>query len=137
MRGDEPIGDFVRTSPSVDNLNSFPVDTPLHVFLHPGVMPRDAVGRDPDLAHVMTVVGSTHCYAVDDLERSCAYVADTPGGDPAAALAEGDLVPGDLSPEAIEAAGSVAEVVDDGYSAEEAPIDVERWTTIPGGGGEG
>ena len=137
MRGDEPVEDFVRSFTSVSNLNSFPVDRPLHVFLRPGGMPRDAVARDPQLAHVMFVVGGTHCYAVDDLERSCAYVADRPGGKPEAVLAEGDLVPRDLLPEAIEAAGSVAEVVDSGYSTATAPIDAGRWTTIPGGGGEG
>lgn len=137
MRGAQPVEDFVRSFTSVDNLNSFPVDTPLYVFLRPGAMPRDAVARDPGLAHVMTLVESTHCYAVDDLRRSCAYVADTPGGEPAAALAEGDLVPDGLSSEAIEAAGSMPEVIDSGYFADTAPIDVARYTPIPDGGGEG
>jgi hypothetical protein len=137
MRGEEPVETFVQMSPSVYNLNSFPVDRPLYVFLHPGGMPRDAVARDPDLAHVMTLAAGINCFAVDDLQRSCAYVADTPGGEPAAALAEGDLVPGDLSPEGIEAAGSVAEVVGSEYFTDSAPIDVGRWTVIPGGGGEG
>ena len=136
LRGDDSVAQYVQTSPSVDNLNSFPVDQPLYVFLRPGAMPRDAVARDPNLAHVMFVMDA-QCYAVDDLERSCAYVADTPGGERAAVLAEGALVPGDLSPEAIEAAGSVAEVVDDGYSAETSPIDVGRWTAVPGSGSEG
>ena len=43
-------------------------------------------------------------------------MADTPGGEPVAVPAEGALVPRDVSPEAIEAAGSVTEVADDGYS---------------------
>jgi hypothetical protein len=137
MRGADPVETFVRTSPSVYNLNSVPVDRALYVFLRPGSMPRDAVARDEDLAHVMGLVGSTQCYAVDDLERSCAYVADTPGGKPEAVLARGGLVPGDLSPEAIEAAGSVAEVVASGYFTPTAPIDAEHYTAIPGGGGEG
>ena len=72
-------------------LNSVPVDRPLYVFLHPGGMPRDAVARDADLAHVMT----------------------------------------------LEAAGSVAEVADSGYPTATSPIDVQRWTAIPGGGGGG
>ena len=137
MRGEEPVEDFVHSFTSVGNLNSVPVDTPLHVFLRPGTMPRDAVARDPDLAHVMTLTESTHCYAVDDLRRSCTYVADESGGTPLAALAEGDLVPDGLSVDAIETAGSVTEVVDDGYSASTAPIDAARYTAIPGGGGEG
>lgn len=137
MRGADPVETFVRTSPSVYNLNSVPVDRPLHVFLRPGSMPRDAVARDAELAHVMGLVGSTQCYAVDDLERSCTYVADTPGGRPEAVLQQGALVPGDLSREAIEAAGSVGEVVDSGYFADTAPIDVQRYAAIPGGGGEG
>lgn len=137
MRGAEPVETFVRSSPSVYNLNSVPVDRPLYVFLHPGRMPRDAVAQDAELAHVMTLVGGFHCYAVDDLQRSCAYVADTPGGEPAAVLADGALVPGDLSPEAIEAAGSVAEVADSGYFTATSPIDAGRWTAVPGGGVEG
>lgn len=137
MRGAEPVETFIRSSPSVYDLNSVPVHRPLHVFLHPGGMPRDAVAQDVDLAHVMTLVGGLHCYAVDDLQRSCAYVADTPGGEPAAVLAEGALVPGDLSPEAIEAAGAVTEVVDSGYFTDSAPIGMRRWTATPGGGGEG
>ena len=137
MRGEEPVETFVRSFPSVDNLNSFPVDRPLYVFLRPGGMPRDAIAQDGDLAHVMTLAGSAQCYAVDDLQRSCAYVADAPGGKPEAALAEGDLVPRDLSPEAIEAAGSVVEVVDSGYSTVTAPIDTGRFTAVPDGGGEG
>ena len=136
MRRAQPLEDFVHSFPSIYNLNSFPVDRPLFIFLRPGAMPRDAVARDPDLAHVMYVVDA-QCYAVDDLERSCAYVADTSGGKPSAVLARGALVPADLTPEAIEAAGSVIEVVDDGYSAETSPIDVGRWTVTPGGGGEG
>jgi hypothetical protein len=137
MRGAESVETFVGSFPSVYNLNSVPVDRPLYVFLSPGSMPRDAVARDADLAHVMILVGNAQCYAVDDLERSCAYVADTPGGTPEAVLAQGGLVPGDLSPEAIEAAGSVAEVVDSGYSTATAPIDAERYAAIPDGGGEG
>ncbi|MBJ7453190.1 MAG: hypothetical protein JHC71_14075, partial [Blastococcus sp.] len=111
MRGAQAVETFVQTFPSIYNLNSFPVDRPLYVFLRPGQMPRDEIARDGELAHVMSVV-EAQCYAVDDLERSCAHVADTPGGKPEAVLAEGDLVPRGLSPEAIEAAGSVAEVVD-------------------------
>ena len=99
-------------------------------------MPRDEIARDGELAHVMSVV-EAQCYAVDDLERSCAYVADTPGGKPEAVLAEGHFVPRGLSPEAIGAAGSVAEVVDSGYFTATAPIDVQHYTAIPGGGGEG
>jgi len=137
MRGAEPVETFVRTSPSVDNLNSFPVDRPLYVFLRPGAMPRDAVARDADLAHVMIVAEGMHCYAMDDLDRSCAYVADTPGGEPEAVLGQGAFVPRGLSPEAIEAAGSVTEVVDSGYFTATAPIDVERYAAIPGGGGDG
>lgn len=137
MRGEEPVEDFVQSFTSVGNLNSVPVDTPLHVFLRPGVMPRDAVARDAELAHVMTLVESTHCYAVDDLRRSCTYVADEPGGQPLAALAEGDLVPGNLSVGAIEAAGSVPEVVDSGYHTATDPVELRRYTAIPAGGGEG
>lgn len=137
MRGAMSVADFVRSSPSVDNLNSVPVGRPLHIFLRPGAMPRDAVAADPELAHVMTLVESTQCYLVDDLGRSCAYVADTPGGEPVAVLAEGALVPGDLSPEAIGAAGSVAEVVGSEYFTSTAPIDVGRHTVLPEGGGEG
>ena len=137
MRGEQSVESFVQGFPSVGNLNSFPVERPLCLFLRPGQMPKDSVAKDADLAHVMTLVESTQCYAVDDLERSCAYVADTPGGKPEAVLAQGDLVPGDLSPEAIEAAGSVTEVVDPGYYTAGAPIDAERYTAIPGGGGEG
>ena len=66
-------------------------------------MSRDAVARDPDLTHVMYVVDA-QCYAVDDLEGSCAYAADIPGGKPAAVLEQGALVPDGLSPEAVEAA---------------------------------
>ena len=137
MRGAEPVETFVQSFPSVYNLNSVPVDRPLYVFLHPGGMPRDAVARDADLAHVMTLVGGTHCYAVDDLDRSCAYVADTPGGEPAAVPAEGALVPAELSPEAIEAARGVTEVVGSEHFMDTAPIDGERHTVIPDGGGEG
>ena len=137
MRGEESVEDFVHSFTSMGNLNSFPVDRPLYVFLRPGQMPKDEVARDGELAHVMTVAESTQCYAVDDLERSCAYVADTPGGKPEAALAPGDLVPRGLSQEAIEAAGAMTEVVDSGYFADTAPIDVERYTAIPGDGGEG
>ena len=137
MRGEESVEDFVHSFTSMGNLNSFPVDRPLYVFLRPGKMPNDEVARDGELAHVMTVAESTQCYAVDDLERSCAYVADTPGGKPEAALAPGDLVPRGLSQEAIEAAGAMTEVVDSGYFADTAPIDVERYTAIPGDGGEG
>jgi hypothetical protein len=137
MRGADPVETFVRTSPSVYNLNSVPVDRPLHVFLRPGSMPRDAVARDTDLAHVMGLVGHTQCYAVDDLERSCAYVADAPGGKPEAVLARGALVPGGLSPEAIEAAGSVAEVVESEYFRTTAPIDLRNFAPIPDGGGDG
>ena len=136
MRGEEPVEDFVRSFTSVYNLNSVPVDTPLHVFLRPGTMPRDAVARDPELGPVMTLVESTHCYAVDDLRRSCTYVADAPGGEPLAALAEGDLVPSGLTLDAIEAAGSVTEVVDSGYYTDADPIDAGRYTPTFGGGGE-
>ncbi|SDF51538.1 hypothetical protein SAMN05660662_2444 [Blastococcus aurantiacus] len=137
MRGDEPVEVFVQSFTSVYNLNSFPVDRPLFVFLRPGQVPKDEVARDGELAHVMIVAESTQCYPVDDLERSCAYVADTPGGKPEAALARGDLVPRGLSQEVIEAAGAVPEVVDSGYFQATAPIDAERYTAIPGGGGEG
>jgi hypothetical protein len=137
MRGEQPAEEFVQTFPSVRNLNSIPQDAPVHVFLRPGLMPRDAVARDPGLAHVMTLVESTHCYAVDDLRRSCTYVADEPGGEPLAALAEGDLVPEGLSIEAIESAGTVREVVEPGYVTDSDPIDVGRHTPIPGGGGDG
>jgi hypothetical protein len=137
MRGDDPVGEFVRTFPSVDNLNSYPVDRPLYVFLRPGGMPRDAAAQDADLAHVMFVPEGTYCYAVDDLTRSCAYVADTPGGQPEAVLAQGAFVPDGLSREAIEAAGAVAEVVGSEYFTDTAPIDAGRYAAIPGGGGEG
>jgi hypothetical protein len=67
MRGDEPIDGFVRSSPSVGNLNSYPVDRPVYVFLRPGGMPNYAVARDGELAHVMYVAENIHCYLVDDL----------------------------------------------------------------------
>ena len=137
MRGTEPVETFVNSFPSVYNLNSVPVDRALYVFLHPGAMPRDAVAQNGELAHVMTLASGIHCYAVEDLQRSCAYVADTAGGRPEAVLAQGALVPGDLSQEGIEAAGSVAEVVDPGYFSATAPIDVGRYAAISGGGGEG
>lgn len=137
MRGEQTIEDFVRSFTSVGNLNSFPVDRPLYVFLRPGLMPKDEIARDAELAHVMIVAVSTQCYLVDDLERSCAYVADTPGGEPEAVLGRGDLVPEGLSVETIEAAASVTEVVESGYFRATAAVDLERWTTIPEIVGEG
>ena len=137
MRGEEPVETFVQSLPSADNLNTFPVDRPIYVFLRPGNLVLRHRARDADLAHVMIVAESTQCYAVDNLERSCAYVADTPGGEPEAVLGRGDLVPRGLTRVAIEAAGSMTEVVESEYFRATAPVDVERYTTIPDGGGEG
>ncbi len=136
-RGDQPIGAFLNTSPSRYNLNTFPLDRPVYVFLHPGVAPREAVQRNPDLAHVMTLTGGTHCYLVDDLGRSCLAVADEPGGEPLALPEEGGLVPSGLTPEAIEDADAVTEVVGHGLEETDPWIDTTRFAVLPGGGGEG
>jgi hypothetical protein len=110
MRGDEPVDEFLRSFPAADTMNGFPLDRPVYVFLSPGGTPRDSVDRDPDLTHVMTLAGTAQCYLVDDLSRSCGYVADTPGGEPAAVLDAGNLVPSGLTVEAIEESAPVREV---------------------------
>lgn len=137
MRGDQPVDEFLRSFPAADTLNSFPVDRPVYVFLSPGGMPRDAVERDPDLAHVMTLAGTAQCYLVDDLSRSCGFVADTPGGDPGAVLEAVNLVPSGLTRDAIEGAGSVHEVVSSGLEATDPVIDTAAYTALPPEGGEG
>jgi len=137
-RGDQPIDEFVRSVPDVFNLNSYPVDRPLYVFLRPGVMPQAVIERDAELAHVMAVAEKTQCYLVNNLDRSCANVADAPGGEPQALLEEGALVPLGLSSEAIAGAGSVAEVVSATAPEDvDLTIDAARFEVFPGGGGEG
>ncbi|RBY86176.1 hypothetical protein [Blastococcus sp. TF02A-26] len=138
MRGDQPLVEFVQSFPSTSNVNGFPLDRPVYVFLSPGVMPRDAVERDPELTHVMGLAGPAQCYLVDDLSRSCGYVADTPGGDPGAVLEAGNLVPSGLTVEAIEGSASLREVVSAAPYAELDPlIDAERFVALPAEGGEG
>jgi hypothetical protein len=135
MRGDQPLAEFVRYFESIYNLNSFPVDVPLYIFLRRGAMSQDIVEQNPDLEHVMGVTGLTQCYRVDDLARSCAYAADVPGGEPGAALDEGVLVPGDLDVDGIERAASVAEVVALLPNGEPNPaVDTERYEVVSGGG---
>jgi hypothetical protein len=137
LRGEEPIDAFVGSFPSRENLNTFPLDRPVYVFLRPGVAPPESVARDPDLAHVMTLTETTHCYLVDDLDRSCLSVADVPGGKPLAVPQEGGLVPAGLSPEAIEGAGSVPDVVGPAVEEADPSIDTGRYAVLRGDGGEG
>lgn len=137
MRQGEPIADFVTSFPSRYNLNTLPLDRPVYVFLRPGAVPREAVQRDPDLAHVMTLTGTTHCYLADDLRRSCLSVADVPGGAALALPEDGGLVPADLAPEAIQAAGAVPEVISAAVEEPDPSIDTERYAVLPGSGGEG
>ena len=138
MRGDQPVDEFLRSFPAADTLNSFPVDRPVYLFLSPGGMPRDSVDRDPDLAHVMTLAGTAQCYLVEDLSRPCGYVADIPGGEPAAVLEEGSFVASGLTVEAIEGSASVREVVSAGGGEGIDPtIDVDAYIPLPPEGGEG
>ena len=99
-------------------------------------MPRDAVERDPDLAHVMVLAGTAQCYAVDDLSRPCGYAADTPGGEPGAVPEAGTFVPSGLTVEAIEGSASVREVVSAAPGIDPM-IDVDEYVPLPPEGGEG
>lgn len=138
MRANTPIEQFIANFPSVYNLNSFPLNRPLYIFLRPGAMPREVVQRNESVSHVMGVTELTHCYLVEELDRACSYVADSPGGEPAAVLGEGSMVPRDLTAETIERAGSVAEVVGYMPHAEVDPtIDARRFEVVVGEGSEG
>lgn len=137
MRGDTPVAEFVRTRPSTYNLNSYVVDRPTYVFLRPGRLPSEVVQRDPELANIMILAAPSQCYAVDGLRESCAYVADSPGGQPLAKLEREALIPRGLSVTAIQEAGSVSDVVGSELFASTQPIDVQQYTVIPGSGGEG
>jgi hypothetical protein len=86
----------------------------------------------------MTLAGTAQCYLVDDLSRSCGYVADAPGGEPVAVLEAGNLVPSGLTVEAIEGSASVREVTSVAPYEEVDPlIDAERFVALPAEGGEG
>ncbi|MGY2127887.1 hypothetical protein [Blastococcus sp. SYSU DS0617] len=137
MRGDLPVEAFLGTRPSTYNLNSYLVDQPVHVFLRPGALPRDVVQQQPELADTWVMAAPGHCYAVDDLAESCAYVADSPGGQPVAAVEPGGLTPRGLTAEAVESSGSVPAVVGSDYFTDSQPIDGTRYRVLEGGGGEG
>ncbi|SDF60313.1 hypothetical protein SAMN05660485_03724 [Blastococcus fimeti] len=137
MRGELSVEAFIGSRPSTYNLNSYVVDRPVHVFLRPGVVPREVVQQRPELADVWTLAGTGHCYAVEDLAESCAYVSDTVGGEPAATVELGSLTPPGLTTEAVEGSGSVPDVVGSETFAESQPIDVGRYRVLPAPGGEG
>jgi hypothetical protein len=137
MRGDVTVETFLGTRPSTYNLNSYLADRSVYVFLRPGSLPRDVVQERPELADILILAAPGHCYVVDDLAQSCAYVADNPGGEPVATLDPGAMTPRGLTAEAVEGSGSVPDVVGSEYFTESQPIDVGRYRVLPGGGGEG
>ncbi len=137
MRGELSVEDFVGSRPSTYNLNSYAVDRPVHVFLRPGVLPREVVQQRPELADVWTLAGTGHCYAVEDLAESCAYVSDTVGGEPAATVERGSLTPRGLTAAIVEGSGSAPDVVGSEHFTESQPIDVSRYRVLPEPGGEG
>lgn len=136
MRGGESVDKFVRTRPSTYNLNSFPVDRPVIVFLRPGKLPREVIEQDPELANTWIMAAPGHCFTVAKPDESCAYVADRPGGEPLARVERGALVPRGLTLGAIKNAGSVTEVVQSEFFAEVQPVDAQRYAVISGIGVE-
>lgn len=139
MRGEQPIEEFLRSFPSIYNFNGLPLDQSLYLFLRPGAMPIELVERDPELANVMGITEYTQCYRVEDLGRSCAYIADIAGGEPKAELEEQLFVPSDLTEETIKRAGSTIEVVDfSGEAGGDPDINTDQYVVIPNpDGGEG
>jgi hypothetical protein len=96
LRGDRSIAEYVDRRPELATFNALRTDEPVVAFLTASNLPPEMKGDRPELANVFAIVEGFGCFAVDDFDRNCRYVADDPGSNDVAI---------ELSPDAVELEG--------------------------------